>query len=591
MKQQTRAALIVLLFVFVVSVIPIDSLTASDVPVGQLPRKETLYFGGQQWGAVTSFNPFHPTPNNWVYTAHNNLGLLRTIVYESLFAYNMLDGKLYGLLGSEYAWNGLELTVKLNPDAKWTDGQPVTADDVAYTFELAKKYTTVISVNWEYLEDVKAIDKGTVVFVGKKDNFVPKLMEVVISGVYIVPKHTWEKVDAECGGDNSKFLQYGATDMSLVASGPYRFIVSDDTKTVLIRNDNYWGQAASLFGKLPAPKYIFHNVFKDNNSTMAAFKAAQIDVNQQFLPQIWKLWENDKLPISTYLPEAPYFLPGAIPSIWFNLAKPGLDDPAVRRALAMAINYKMIAQNAMSGYTPAMFPSLLLPTPPMLKLVDDEQLKPHQWTGNQIDEANKLLDEAGWKKGPGGIRAKDGVKLSFKLECPSGWTDWNASLEIVAQCGRRIGMEMITNFRDFPVYFTDFQAGNVDIGMWSIDASNVAAPWSTARFAISSVGVPARGSAATFNFGRYKNDRVDELIALLATETDESKMREMWTELNLIYLKDIPSIGLMYRPVHFHEVNETVWKGFPKMDDGQNIPPNVFTDGMSIKGLYVISAE
>ncbi len=84
---------------------------------------------------------------------------------------------------------------------------------------------------------------------------------------------------------------------------------------------------------------------------------------------------------------------------------------------------------------------------------------------------------------------------------------------------------------------------------------------------------------------------MDELIGLIATETDEAKLKDMWTELNLIYLRDIPSVGLMYRPVHFHEVNETVWKGFPKMGDGANIPPNVFTDGWSIKGLYVISAE
>ncbi len=591
MKRKTRAVVVSMLFFFVVSVVPAISAASDAAALGQLPRNETLYFGGQQWGAVTSFNPFHPTPNNWVYTAHNNLGLLRTIVFESLFAYNMLDGTLNGLLGTEYSWNGRELTVKMNPDAKWSDGQPVTAEDVAYTFEIAKKYTTVISINWEYLESVKAVDKGTVVFTGKAENFAPKLIEVMISGIYIVPKHVWEKVDAECAGDNGAFLRYAATDMNLVSSGPYRFVVADDTKTVLQRNDNYWGQAKSLFGKLPAPKYIAHNVFKDNNSTMAAFKAGQIDVNQQFLPQIWKLWQDDKLPISTYIPESPYFLPGAIPSIWFNLAKPGLDDPAVRKALAVAINYKMIAQNAMSGYTPEIFPSLLLPTPTMLKLVDAEKLKPHQWTGNQIDDANKILDDAGWKKGAGGIREKNGVRLSFKLECPSGWTDWNASLEIVAQAGRRIGMDMITNFRDFPVYFTDFQAGNVDIGMWSVDASNIAAPWSTARFALSSAGVPPRGSAATFNFGRYKNDRVDELIGLLATETNEAKLKEMWTELNLIYLRDIPSVAVMYRPVHFHEVNESVWKGFPKMGDGANIPPNVFTDGWSIKGLYVISAK
>lgn len=563
--------------------------TANEPAPGSFPRNETLYYGGMQWGTIASFNPFHPSPSNWTYT--NGRGLLRMLVYEGLFAYNPLDGSLNGILGKEYSWNEKELTVKMNPDAKWSDGEALTAHDVAYTFELAKKYTTVVSTSWEYLESVTAVDDETVVFKGKEDNFSPKFMEVFISGVYIVPKHTWEKVDAECAGDNGKFIEYASEDLTLVSSGPYRFQLSDDTKTALVRDDNYWGQAESMFGKLASPKYLVHNIFKDNDASMAAFKEGQIDVNQQFMPQIWKLWEENKLPISTYIPEPPYYIPGSIPSIWFNLSKPGLDDPAVRRALAMAIDYNMIGQNAMSGYTAPMQPSLLLPTPAMQALIDTDKLKEYQWTGNQVEEANKLLDEAGWVKGADGIREKDGVKLSFKVECPTGWTDWNASLEIVAQSGRNIGMDLVTNFREFAVYFNDFQAGKVDIGMWAIEANNVAAPWSSARMAMSSIGVPAIGSAATSNYGRYKNPKADELIANLAVETDPVKVKEMWTELNIIYLTDVPSVGLMYRPGLFHEVNESVWTGYPQQGDNSNIPPTVLSDGWGIKGIYNIEAK
>ncbi len=590
MKRKARAVVAMLLVALVVSAVHVPSASAVEVPA-QLPRTETLYFGGQQWGAIASFNPFHPTNNNWAYTVHNNLGLLRTMVWESLFAYNMLDGKIYPLLGTEYSWSGQDLTVKINPDAHWSDGKPVIADDVAFTFALAKKYTTVITANWEYLEDVVAVDKSTVVFKAKRDNFAPLMVETLISGICIVPKHVWEKVDADCAGDSGKFLQFGAKDMTLVSSGPYRFAVADETKVVHVRDDNYWGQAPSLFGKLPAPKYIAHNIFKDNNAVMAAFRAAQIDVNQQFMPQIWKLWEDNNLPISTYIDKPPYYIPGVIPTLWFNLAKPGLDDVNVRKAIALAINYKMIAQNAMSGYTPDIFPSMMLPVPSMLRLVDLDAIKPYQWTGNQIDEANKLLDDAGWLKGPSGFREKNGVKLSFKLECPSGWTDWNASLEIVAQAGRRIGMEMITNFRDQPVFLADFQAGQVDIAMWSVGASSIAAPWLTARNLVSTAGLPPRGTATTFNYGRYMNARANELVSLIATETNEAKLKELWTELTIIYLKDVPSFGLMYRPVQFYEVNETVWTGFPKQDDGTNIPPTMLTDGWGIKGLYVISPK
>ena len=152
-------------------------------------------------------------------------------------------------------------------------------------------------------------------------------------------------------------------------------------------------------------------------------------------------------------------------------------------------------------------------------------------------------------------------------------------------------MDLVTNFREFAVYFNDFQAGKVDIGMWAIEANNVAAPWSSARMAMSSIGVPAIGSAATSNYGRYKNPKADELIANLAVETDPVKVKEMWTELNIIYLTDVPSVGLMYRPGLFHEVNESVWTGYPQQGDNSNIPPTVLSDGWGIKGIYNIEAK
>ncbi|WP_277407118.1 ABC transporter substrate-binding protein [Lacrimispora xylanisolvens] len=105
---------------------------------GSTPRNETLYFNGQQWGTINDWNPLSSNSNNaMAITQQDNA---RTIVYETLFMYNMLDGKLYGLLGKDYSWNDTqtELTITLNPDAKWSDQTPVTAQDVAYTFDCHK---------------------------------------------------------------------------------------------------------------------------------------------------------------------------------------------------------------------------------------------------------------------------------------------------------------------------------------------------------------------------------------------------------------------------------------------------------------------
>jgi len=79
-----------------------------------------------------------------------------------------------------------------------------------------------------------------------------------------------------------------------------------------------------------------------------------------------------------------------------------------------------------------------------------------------------------------------------------------------------------------------------------------------------------------------------EIIEAIPAETDEAKLKEMYTKLVEIYLTDIPSFTLMYRPQSFHTVNESVWTNFPHQDDGTNppVPPLDLTDGWSIAGLY-----
>ena len=114
---------------------------AEATTAGSTPRNETVYFGGQQWGTLNDFNPMSAGSNNWCQSQGDSS---RVFVYESLFIYNMLDGKLYPLLGTDYAWNDEQtaLTVHLNPDAHWNDGTPVTAEDVAYTWEVHVKYAS-----------------------------------------------------------------------------------------------------------------------------------------------------------------------------------------------------------------------------------------------------------------------------------------------------------------------------------------------------------------------------------------------------------------------------------------------------------------
>ncbi|PMC36697.1 ABC transporter substrate-binding protein [Bacillus sp. UMB0899] len=551
-----------------------------DTSKGSTPRNETLYVNGLQWGPPSTFSPLGGNPSFPVAYANS-----RSLVYENLFMINMLDGALEPLLGTSYEWtDDTTLHIELNPDAKWNDGEAFTAEDVVYSYELGNKYPISWSNFWEAIESVEADGENAVNIRLKQDN--PNRLTVLdsLQLVPMMPKHVWEAIEKTHNNDIAAIRE--EVNPEPVGTGPYKMHTFDNQKITLIRDDNYWGQ--ELFGGLPAPKYVSHVIYKDNAAGSLAFSKGEVDVSQQFIPQVWKMWE-DGTPIKTYLKDKPYYLPGSMPSIFFNTTKEGLDNPDVRRAIAMAIDYDKISELAMSGYSGEMKPSITLDTPSESKFVDQEAIKSLQWT-TDVDAANELLDSIGAKKGADGIRVLDGIRLGpWEIEAPYGWSDWNASLEIVAQNAKAIGIEIRTNFPEAPVWTNNRQTGKFDIIMDTpAGAVSPSQPWNRARTIMYSEGVAPIGEMAFWNWGRYKNERADELIKEIPTVTDEAKLKEMYTELTKIYLEDVPTIPLMYRPWVFHTVNESVWEGFATDGDGSNIPPQISIDGAGIKDLYQI---
>ncbi|MFE6075097.1 ABC transporter substrate-binding protein [Paenibacillus sp. NPDC057886] len=546
----------------------------------ETPRNETLYINGLQWGPPTNFNLLSGNPAFPV-----NYGNSRELVYETLFMVNQLDGGLEPLLGKSYEWTDeTTLRIELNADAKWSDGTAFTADDVVYTYELGKKYDINWSSFWTYISEVKADGAQAVEIKLNPDN--PNKLTVLdsIELIPMLPKHIWEEIEKKNNNDLTAIRK--EVNDNPVGTGAYKLHFYNDQKITIVRDDNYWGQ--KLFGKLPSPKYITHVIYKDNAAGDLAFKSGQVDVSQQFIPQVWKMWEGGAA-VKTYLKDAPYYLPGSMPSIFFNLSKAGLDNADVRRAIAMSINYEKISELAMSGYSAPMQPSLTLNSDAESKYIDQDAIKSLQWTMD-IEGANALLDKIGAKKGKDGIRVLNGTRLGpFEVECPYGWSDWNAALEIVAQSAKAIGIEIRTKFPESPVWTNDLQTGKFDIIM-NTPAGGVSPsqPWNRAMTIMYSKGVAPMGEMAFWNWGRYQNDRADAIIEEIPSVSDEAKLKSLYTELNTIWLKDIPSIPLMYRPWVFDTVNESVWKGFPTEGDGTNIPPQISMDGAGIKALYQI---
>lgn len=562
------------------------------VPGGPLPRNETLYFAGLQFGRVVGWNPYSSTMNNSL--------AIGGLVWEPLYMYNLLDGGMYPLLADgDYQWNDehTQITVKINPDAMWSDGTPVTADDVAYTYDTCLKYSSSLGLEFkDYIEKIEAPDAATCVIYAKLDDdgLPHNALKVVeyLGRSLIVQKAYTKTLEARTGEDSDAFKSDPCADF--VASGPYKSFYDDEQKVVYIRDDNYWGQAASMWGELPAPKYLCHTLYSSNDASQAAFEAGEVDVNQQFLPDIQKLWLEKELPISTYIDEPPYGICVTIPTAWFNLKSYGLDNAAVRKAIAMAVDYDAIIANAMTNQSPTFEDvprSFMNPTPGEQAMYDHDAVADLQWVGGDIEGAKALLDAEGVVDADGdGFRELGGKKLEYVACCPGGWTDWQAAIEIVAAAGQNIGIDITTNFPTWEVYQTiipDPNQTECDIFMWNTGGSSATQPWSRLRQLVSSefLGLQTNWLG---NFGGYSNPEIDRIIADVPKETDPAAVKEMYTEAVRIYLTDVPSFALMYRPSQFHAVNESVWTNYPEQGDGLDIPPTCLASGYGIAGLYHI---
>ncbi|MBM4457624.1 MAG: ABC transporter substrate-binding protein [Chloroflexi bacterium] len=573
---------------------------AKPVDANTLPRKETLYFNGQQWGPVVGWNPYSNNNNNALAISQQDSA--RVVMFETPYLYNMLDGKVYPLLADgPFAWDAgmTAITFKLKAAAKWSDGTPVTAEDVAYTWATAVKYKTPLAeANKDFVDTITAKDPQTAVVKaklgadGKAVN--PLLVQAYLSTNYVIQKAWTQKLEARAG-DATKLMADKAEDV--VYSGPYSKFFADDTKVVYVRNDKYWGQDASMWGKLPAPKYLAHTIFKDNAAGSVALAQGEVDVSQQFNSNVQVLWESYGLPVSTYLPKPPYGIGASLPTAFFNLKSPGLDQVAVRKAIAIAVDYPTIIANAMTNQS-ATFDqvprSLMNPTAGEQAMYDKAAVKDLQWAGNDIEGAKKLLDAAGIKDTNGdGWREYNGKKLSYVATCPNGWSDWQAAIEVVAAAGKKIGIDITTNYPEWSVYQTVVTKSDsplpekYDIFMMWSDGAGPTQPWGRVRKLLSSEFV---GMASNWNgnWGQYKNADADKLIKAIPTETDAAKLKAAYTDLVKLYLTEVPSFTLMYRPQSFHAVNESVWTGFPHAADGTKppVPPLNLTDGWSIAGLY-----
>lgn len=535
---------------------------------------DTLFVAGFQWGPPTSFNPLSASPA-WPTAPGQS-----QFIYETLVRFNLLDGSLAPGLGKEVQESGQTLTVPLQDGTKWSDGTELTGDDVVFTFQIAKDNPLTYSNVWDYLEKVEASDPRTVVFTAKSKPLNPLAIKNAIAATYILPKHVWSDIAS------AKKLT-SDTNLKPVGSGPFLLDVYDQTQVNLKRDDKYWGKTA--FGTPPMTT-INHPIFKSNQDGDLKLASGQIDASQQFTTQIWKMWEDQGKPVATWLKQKPYYIPGNIPLLIFNLDKKGLSNRKVRQAIAYSIDYPNIAATAMSSYSDTANASLVVPTGYEKPFFDEAAVKSDGWTHDPAKAKSILEDDLKAKKGSDGIYVlPDGTKLGgWKLITPTGWTDWNTACEIVAKSAKAAGIGIETSFPQAPQMISAMQNGNFDLCMYSYPGVSPASPWSRFRDAMDNRGVPSPGKAAYRNYGRFSDSAVPGLLDQAgAAKTDEER-KKLYAKLDTIFRQNIPCVPLMYRPLEFYEFNTSNWENFPTSDNPY-APP--MWQGAGIQWLFKLTKK
>jgi peptide/nickel transport system substrate-binding protein len=365
MKNCLRTTTIPLL----ISIILVSSLLASFTVVAQeeMPREETLQMSGYE-GPQTALRPWDIS---------GQAGMAFFFMYEPLFCVNVAKGNapedLIKILGESIQWvDPLTIEVKIRDQAKWTDGQPITSDDVEYSYGVyglaseTKSWVAQLALPLlDRLDRFEKIDDKT--FRWHINSSYPNSLVVwrhVTESYQILPKHIWEQIEAQYGDDMRTFANdWQAADMPeewKVASGMYLPTFHDDSRVIMTRNDNWWGK--DVFGKLPAPKYILHTRYASNSAAVLDFQNDQIDWCGTFIAGIEDI-KAEKPEIGTYDPNSPYYAEMSIKLLVPNHRKYPLGEGWLHRAMAMALDYKAIS-DVSSGYlkAPSPYPSHLLPS-------------------------------------------------------------------------------------------------------------------------------------------------------------------------------------------------------------------------------------
>ena len=488
----------------------------------------------QQSAWIRNFNPIGPGEARWPTQAG---------IYEPLFIFNGMTREWVPWLATDYSWSedNLMLRFTIRDGVNWSDGTRFTADDVRFTFELLHEHRALDQRSvWSFLRAVETPEPNVVEFVFDRV-FVPGLGDIAAQP--IVPRHIWSRVD-----DPVTFANPNP-----VATGPFTEVnVFRNQVYELGRNPYYWRQGQ------PYAEALRFLAYPANDQANLALIEGSVDWAGNFVPAVERTFVQRDPEHNAYW--FPAF--GSMVFLYLNTAVPPFDDARVRKALSMAINRERLVEVAMYNYTSPAHPVALSDAYEDWRIDVPEA---SNWTRFDIDEANRVLDEAGCRRGRDGIRRTPaGDEMEYQIEVVSGFSDWVRGAQVIAGDLRAIGVRARLRPSEFSAWFNRMQRGDFNMSVaWGYDGPT---PYASYKWLMSSATVKPLGESASGNFHRFGDDRVDELLREFERTVDAAGQRRIMGEIQTRFIELAPAVPLFANPL-WSAWHTRRFEGFPTPED------------------------
>ncbi|MBX6742956.1 MAG: peptide ABC transporter substrate-binding protein [Acetobacteraceae bacterium] len=410
--------------------------------------------------------------------------------------------------------DGLTWKIRLRQGVTWHDGTPFTAEDVKYTLELinAPGFRARSRVGHSLVKEITVTAPDELTW-RMETAYAPYLS--ILSLTFIVPKHILgQAADPNTAPFNN----------APVGTGPFRWgerVAGDHI--LLNANPRYHGTGPHL-------ERVIFKYIPDLTVLYTQFRTGQVDyvgisgINPPFVREARAL-RGRKVHVT---PTA------SVESIAPNLEYGPLADKTVRQALYMAINKKAIIDAIYYG----------LPTPtesfiPRQSWAYNPDLPKHRYDPKV---ANEMLDAAGWRRGAGGVREKNGVRLELTNSTTTGNPVREQAQQLLMQDWRAIGADLRINNMPAAVIWGEFwQQSKFQSVMVSVNYMLGSDPDVTPRF--SSKAIPAKGGRGNNNI-QYANPEMDRLLFQGATQFDQAARRDTYRQIQSIIRDDLAILPL-----------------------------------------------